>query len=69
MRQGTATNNSYAFMEEHLANHRAVAGKINFCSSYCFIDTISHTDTEMYTNEPFTHMNKKKGNDALGRGL
>lgn len=54
---------------EHLANHKAVAGQIKYCSNYCFIDAISHTVTQTYRDNSVTHMNRKKGNDALGEGL
>lgn len=50
-------------MEEHLANHNKVAGEIKYCGNNCFRDTIALTDNSV------THMNRKKGNDALGGGL
>lgn len=56
-------------MENHLANHKALAGKIKYGSNYCNKDTASHSVTQTFTDSSVTHMKRKKGNDALGGGL
>lgn len=68
--QGTAANNSYAFMEGHLANHKAVAGDIKYCSNYCYKDTISHTHrhtkNHMQTSQSHTWIRRKEMTPLVG---